>query len=113
MNIFYLSKRCFNIVGIHSPKQSEHKLNKKNVCVLIGFGLYSVAAILYILTRSESFDESAEAFLGVSVSFGVFILFMVVIWKGPDLFELIENFEKHFAKREYLKFVFFFKISLC
>lgn len=79
--------------------------------VLAFLGWFCIATVLHLVLEAKTFNEYSESFLGVAVGVGGCSLFISVIWRTVDNFQLIDDYGNTIAQREYSKTIYFNPIA--
>lgn len=101
MKIFKEIILNFSIEGIYWPqKYQKHPFNIKNFAILFSLGLYSSLTMLALLLEVETLSEYADAFFATVTTIHCSVMFAVLVWKTPKIFDLINSFETIIQNRE-------------
>lgn len=116
MKIFQTIQRCFKAFDIkalhshHGDSSSEklHRFTVKNsfFCVLAVLNmLSSIASFMFEAKTIFEYYESIHGFLGITICFSFYLMFL---WKMDNVFRLIENFENQIKRRKFISIQFCF-----
>lgn len=95
MKLFKSIQKHFAVVGISSRHANQkHLLNAKNVTATIIFGLTFTVKAMYLVHGAEQFEEYIAALFVVTALVSITVCFAIFIWKMPNVFQLIDTFEK-------------------
>lgn len=106
MKIFQSTQNALKMLGIYRAQtfHQSNRLNVKNLSVLMLFGLFFIATILYLIFDAKTFIEYSQSMYGFAVGLALLTLFITIIWKSPQIFQLIDNYENTIARRKYAIF---------
>lgn len=95
MRLFKATRKYAAWVGMYELDWNEKSsFNRRNVGVLLIFGLYFVSATAFILFDATTFHEYTESFFGwITLGF-VYSATLIMIIKLQDLFLLIKHVEQ-------------------
>lgn len=94
MMFFELIQYYLAIVGIDSDHANRKcLLNKRNVTVITIFVVTAIFKIMYFVHEAKTFVEYTESLYVISTLFAAIFSFAIIIWKMPQLFEFMNDFE--------------------
>lgn len=94
MKCFELIQYYLTIVGIVVQHPNQKWLfNERNVAVITIFGLTFIFKLMYFFYGAETLVEYTESVYVLSTLIATSLAYAIIIWKMPQLFEFINNFE--------------------
>lgn len=92
IKLFEFVQKCYQFMGIHSFR--INLLNPKNLLFLVFPSTEMISMIAYILYKADSAKEYNSAFYLFNTNFGFTIYYLIIIWKMPNILQLIEQFQE-------------------
>lgn len=94
-----LRQFCETLDISYSPQFNQHRsFNWKILCILIFIIIHTVTSIAFFLFEAKSIQEYGDSFYAILSEFLCLASSPTIISKMPDIFMLIENFEKFIEK---------------
>lgn len=95
MELFLTIQTYAAIIGINrSYAKQKIKFNRRNVIILMLFGIFTILTTAYLYYDVHTAQEYAETFFAWITWLAISIGFFIMILKSVNLFEMFEHFEK-------------------
>lgn len=101
MKIFETNQRTFALIGISPPESDQkHSFNVKNSSMFSLLVLGTISSTLYLFCVADTFLDFVNC-VNIILGYGVAALvFLIVIFKMKQWFDVIKNLQEIFDKRE-------------
>lgn len=101
MKVLQSVQNYFAIIGIVPPQSHQsHRLNMKNMTMLLIFSLFTVSANVFFVYEAENFRELTDSFYAACSATLTTLSFSTIIGRMYLAFEFIENLESIISKSE-------------
>lgn len=95
MQLFEQARIYAAVIGIVPlPPGETYKYNRRNVTVLVIFGLFFICCTAFVLFDAKTFQEYARAFFLWICVLGVYIGFFTAIVKTVEIFKYVDKTER-------------------
>lgn len=82
------------ILGIETHQSiQQHPFNVENLKTLAVFSFTTISSIVYFCRAPNDFMEYNQSLCFTSTVINTMLLLAIIIWKQPELFKYIKNFE--------------------
>lgn len=100
VKLFQILQNVYFKLGIFYPSQSNqnHSMNSRKLFFLISYIQMLLLSFEFLLFEAESVSELGISFYSTVTELGCLINFLMIAWKIPKIFDLIEKFEKFIEK---------------
>lgn len=99
MKILESIQNYFEVIGI--VPSLDHRLNEKNVTILLLFGMFTVATNIFFVYEAENFREATNSFYAACSATLTTFSFAAIIGKTNQIFDFIESFRNIITKSMY------------
>lgn len=94
VKILQITQNYLAILGIESQQSIQQRpFNEENLKTLAVFSFTTISSIIYFCRAPNDFMEYNQSLCFTATVGNTMLLLALVIWKQPEIFEFIKNFE--------------------
>lgn len=101
VKLFQFLQGSYRRIGFHPSKSDRIPFNWKNVFIFLPILQLFISTSAFFLFKADSVFEFGTGFYAAITSLFTLIVFLIELWKIPDILKLIGNLENFIEKSEF------------